>query len=566
MNMQHADRYRAIGWTSGILALVCVIRLAVLAAPPLPLRILAAGAGGLAVWAFGRALRAAPAASTFGSAVFGQASDESELILLDEGAQLPSGAAFLGCAQDGRLVCLPRTLSVRHGCIVGGTGAGKSFSFFLPNSALARGVSCVFADPKSELWKRTSGLHPKAVRYAPDDPDHSAGFNWIPLCGDARMAELLARAFVESGNTQHTEQVWLDMETAFLAAIFAHASTLAEPTPLTAYRLFTGQGPEALLSQLTSSESSAAREQAIIFRQTSERMRGSIVPVVAARLRFLRDPRVARFTSATLEPPRLGEIRLHPQAIYWCLREQDIARLRPLTSAFFTLLFEQVAANAPDDAGTSVPVTAFLDEFATIGTLPHFETTISVARGRGMSLWLGLQSLAQLEARYGKPNAQTILTNCSTKIVLSGLDTDAAEYVSRTLGQATVVASRRAWHHPRWRLFGASVTDGPTEHPRPLLTGDEVRRLPADEMLVVTGNRPPLRLRKRVYDLAPCQAEAGCLGEARAITLPDNPGAITAMDELPPLPPELAGTVAAARSRKKRAPPRRLMVLERPDR
>src|SRR5262249_22065960 len=162
-----------------------------------------------------------------------------------------------------------------------------------------------------------------------------------------RLAELAARAIIESGNVYHTEQAWIDMEAAFLSALFSHASTLSLPTPLTAYRLFTGQSQTDLLEQLVASSSPMAREQALIFQQTTERLRGSIVPVVAARLQFLRDQAVARFTSASLEPPDFGPLREKPSALYWCLREQDIVRLRPLTSVFFSLLLEQLANGEP---------------------------------------------------------------------------------------------------------------------------------------------------------------------------------------------------------------------------
>jgi type IV secretory pathway TraG/TraD family ATPase VirD4 len=43
------------------------------------------------------------------------------------------------------------------------------------------------------------------------------------------------------------------------------------------------------------------------------------------------------------------------------------------------------------------------DEFANIGTIPDFPTTISLVRGRGVVIWIGVQSLAQFETRYGKP-------------------------------------------------------------------------------------------------------------------------------------------------------------------
>ena len=61
--------------------------------------------------------------------------------------------------------------------------------------------------------------------------------------------------------------------------------------------------------------------------------------------------------------------------------------------------------------------------------------------------------LSQLEARYGRPAAQTILTNCSTKMALSGLDVETAQYFSRSLGEKTQVSPRRTWQKKRFVAF-----------------------------------------------------------------------------------------------------------------
>jgi type IV secretion system protein VirD4 len=454
-----------------------------------------------------------------GTARFASRKEIAELTL-PSAEQLAPGSFILAPeAEQGRgVIALSRLATAQHGIILGGSGTGKSRGYFLPNCAAARDASLVVTDPKSELWNYTSGFHRRARRYAPADPDASEGFNWIPLCRDARIAELCARAVMESGNTAKTDQFWIDAEAAYLAAIFAHTSTLDAPTPLTAYRLFTRQKPEELLEQLLESPSETAREQAIIFAQTDPRIKGSIVPAVASKLQFMRDEKVARFTSASLEPPDFGELRRQPVAVYWCLREQDIARLRPLTSLFFAVMLEQVAGEEVIAGMQGVPITMMLDEFANIGTIPDFATTISLARGRGVAIWIGVQSLAQLEARYGRPNAQTIITNCATKIALHGLDVQTAEYVSRMLGDSTIVVQRESRSMPESALGGHStLTESRTEHRRPLLTPDEVTRLSESEAIIRTGNRHPMRLAKSYYDEPPRTASAGSLGAARAL-------------------------------------------------
>lgn len=494
--------------------------------------------GATTVLAAHRALRRRVPAWSYGSAGFASPTEMAEL-LVPEANPPPVGSVLLG-KKSGRLVALPRPYTGQHGLIVGGSGTGKSFGFFLPNMAIAQGISCIVTDPKSEIWRYTSGFH-TSMRFAPTEPEASECFNWIPLCKDARMASLCARAIVEAGATERQEAPWPDLESAFLAALFSHASTLPTPTPLTAYHLLTRSEPKALMEMFLTSASLVAREQAVIFEQTHERMRGSITPVLAAKLQFLRDPDVARFTSATFSAPDFGRLRVSPMALYWCAREQDIALLRPLSSLFFTILLEQLAGERIGSA-EPVPVHLFFDEFANIGILPHYETTISLARGRGLSIWHGIQSLAQLEACYGKPNAQTILTNCATKIALGGLDVETAHYFSRTLGEGTISGPKRTWQKKRFALVAMNTTDSVSEHARLLMTPDELRRIPSDKALVIAGNRRPLLLERVVYSDPPRTATASPLGSARTlpIVLPTLKAPLKEVtSEPPPLPKEL---------------------------
>jgi type IV secretion system protein VirD4 len=423
--------------------------------------------------------------------------------------QLQPGAFFLAPTDDGDVITLNWNETRRHGVILGGTGTGKTRGYIMPTCAFSHGTSLVVTDPKSELWNMTSGYREKAVRFAPTDPDQSAAFNWIPLCASARMAELCARALIESGNTGKTDQFWLDAESAYLAGIFAHVATLEAPTPLTAYRFFTRQNPDATIQQLRLSPSDVAREQAIIFEQTDERIKGSIVPAIAAKMQFLRDDATARFTSASLEAPNFLPLRYEPIAIYYCLREQDISRLRPLTSLFFTVLLEQLAA-VEADAKANVPILAMLDEFANVGKIPDFEVMITLARGRGIALWLALQAKSQLEQLYGNANARTILGNLNSKIALDSLDIESAKYISEALGDKTEAYTRRSFN------LGASIgfSTTPMEHKRPLLTPDEITRIGENEALVRTTNKYPMRLQKTFYDDAPKKAEQSGLGEA----------------------------------------------------
>ena len=168
---------------------------------------------------------------------------------------------------------------------------------------------------------------------------------------------------------------------------------------------------------------------------------------VQNRLSFLDDPAVRRMTSADLAGPDFGALRRRPTAVYWRLAEQDLATLRPLSALFWTLLLTQLVATE------GLPVTLLLDEFGNLGRLPRFETTIAVARGRGVGVVLVAQSLGQLEAVYGRGHARTIRDCCATVATLGGgLDLETARWFAALTGDATVVietesrrASGRGW-------------------------------------------------------------------------------------------------------------------------
>ena len=402
-----------------------------------------------------------------------------------------------------RRLVIPRKFSIMHGLILGGSGTGKSRGYFMRNCSEMTNTSIVVTDPKSELWNYTSGFHEKPMRFAPTEPEASFSFNWIPLCREARMAELCARAIMTAGNTERTDQFWIDSETAFLSALFAHTATTMNPTPLAAYNLFTRNKPDELLQILSNSSSYFAREQAIIFEQTDSRIKGAIVPAVASRMQFMRDEKICLFTSGSTEAPDFGKIRHTPTAIYWCLREQDIARLRPLSSLFFTVLLEQIANEEFSEEFADVPINLFLDEFANIGKIPDFEMIITLARGRNVGIWLGIQSLSQLAQTYGNEQSKTILNNCATKIALHGLDFNTADYISKMLGEKT-----ESHTHPTVNvgIGGLSVGAGAVNHRRQLLTPDEVARLDENEAIVRISNKYPMRIYKEYYDKEPLTA------------------------------------------------------------
>ena len=79
------------------------------------------------------------------------------------------------------------------------------------------------------------------------------------------------------------------------------------------------------------------------------------------------------------------------------------------------------------------PVLMILDEAGTVGfpSLPEYAAT---AAGRGISLWLAIQDLAQLEHLYKAHNARTIRNSMGAKVFYQQDDPETAKHLSETLG------------------------------------------------------------------------------------------------------------------------------------
>ena len=98
-------------------------------------------------------------------------------------------------------------------------------------------------------------------------------------------------------------------------------------------------------------------------------------------------------------------------------------------------------ANLKENNGVlPIKIEWLLDEFANCPPLDSIETTISVARSRGMRFYLFIQSFSQLNQIYGKDIASIIEDNCAL-VYLKTNTIETAEVISKKLGRETVITS-----------------------------------------------------------------------------------------------------------------------------
>jgi type IV secretion system protein VirD4 len=120
--------------------------------------------------------------------------------------------------------------------------------------------------------------------------------------------------------------------------------------------------------------------------------------------------------------------------------------------------------------------------------LPSWAATLS---GIGVQLVTAWQSIAQIEAAYGR-QAQAIFTNHMTKLFFPGMsDAAGLDYLSRLIGD----------EHVPSRL-GSQVVNGGHQSPIttvPVVPPAALRQMQTGDALLVHGRLPPAHLRIRPW-------------------------------------------------------------------
>jgi type IV secretion system protein VirD4 len=435
-----------------------------------------------------------------GTARFATANDINELTL-----QHQDGNIKVGKIKDWkiltRLVNLDRDTANKHTVIIGPNGSGKSRSFFLPNAAAAGRSSFVCTDPKSEIYSLTAknktgdGSQRNPRRYAPTDPNNSVCFNFVAYCTEVETAETIAAALVHSagGTPNPAHAHWTNGEEAVMTALLLHTAHTDVPTPTHLYEIVS-KGVDTVCDILSNStQPNAARLIANFTAEKDEKFQSSVINGLNNKLKFLENPAIRQFTSSSTEAFDFGILRDKPIQVFWCLRQDEVAKLRALTVIFFATVIRQLLRK---ETG-KIPVTFFLDEFANIGRIDSFEFHIAVLRGQKIGIAAGLQSTAQLQMVYGPAAAEVILDNFNNKLLLSGLYGESVERLSRALGDFTYIAKTESRSSKGgWTESRATVSSGQKEHKRALLTPDELRRLPKNKIILISEHRRPVMMNR----------------------------------------------------------------------
>ncbi len=441
-----------------------------------------------------------------GDARFANAGDLSK-----HGMLKPSATGVIVGKYNGNIVRLPGQQFV---ILAAPTRSGKGVGVVIPN-LLDYQESMVVLDIKQENFELTSGWRKSQGHevflfnpFAEDRRSH----RWNPLTyvsRDAafRVSDLMSIAAMLYPDGSDDQKFWVSQaRNTFMAfALYLFENWEDEqsigfpggspPTVGAIYRLSSGDGSELRpylqkLSQKKFLSGNARTAFANLLSQADETF-ASILGTFKEPLNAWINPILDAVTSA--DDFLLTDVRKKKMTIYIGIQPNKLAESRLIVNLFFSQLINLNTKELPkNNPVLKYQCLLLMDEFTSIGKVDIISSAVSYMAGYNIRLLPIIQSMAQLDATYGKDVSRTIITNHALQIIYAPREQQDANDYSEMLGYTTV----RKQNVTRGRDFSRSES----EERRALMLPQELKAMGFEkEVFLYEGIPHPVMCDKIKY-------------------------------------------------------------------
>ena len=419
---------------------------------------------------------------------------------------------------DNKAVCIPENPHINGNLAVyGSSGSMKTRSFCVNRilQAAVRGESLIISDPKSELDEKSSeylrdqGYCVKVFNLV--NPENSDSWNCLSeVEGQELMAQLFVDVIIKNTiNNGKGDHFWDSCEMNLLKALVLYVDqSYAEQNRNIGevYRLLTLSGESDLDSLFENlPPTHPAKAPYSLYKQASDTVRSGVIIGLGSRLQVFQSELIKKITTRDeidLELP--GQER----CAYFLVTSDQDSTFDFLASLFLSFCFIKLVRYADkncEGGKLPVPVHVLGEELTACGTIPDLSRRLSVIRSRNISMSCVFQNLAGLQNRYPLNLWQEILGNCDAQLFLGCTDELTAEFISSRTGLASVSVSSKSKQLGTWRISNYTPEYRETSGvgKRPVLTPDEVLRLPIKQALVIIRGQKVLKVDKMDYSKHP---------------------------------------------------------------
>ena len=397
------------------------------------------------------------------------------------------------------------------------TRSGKGVGVVIPN-CLNYSDSLVVLDIKLENFDITSGFRKECGQevylFAPfDTQGRTHRYNPLKYISDdpaERIGDIdaIATALYSGGN--ENDKFWSenakDLFRGLCLMVLEHPTlpkTLGE-----ILRQASGKGKpfaEHIMDMISEAEerqkpfSDACRDALNRILNNSENTLAGIVATFNAPLLIFQNPRVDLATSDN--DFDLRDVRRKRMTIYLGITPDKLKDAAVLVNLFFDQLLNLNTRVLPSqDKSLKYQCLLILDEFTAIGRVAMIQQSISYQAGYNMRVLTIIQNKSQLEDKYGKSGALTLMANHALMVMYAPspvVQSDANEY-SEMLGYQTVKSTNKS------RSFGggkggSSRSESESEQRRALMLPQEMKELGQWREIVSLENCKPILCDKIKY-------------------------------------------------------------------
>lgn len=376
--------------------------------------------------------------------------------------------------------------SYRGALIIGGTGTGKTSTVIIPSMLKMgrKGHSFVIHDPSGEIYQSTAGFlrsRRYAIRQLRYDLAHqSDAYNPLGRMRTHHDIVQIANTLLSSHDgTASADPFWTGQAQSLLSTILELLANLNDP-----YRNMAN-----VLHLLNILQAAPQRLRPIFRKHAPKRLQAEFQSLIAlsdkvlsgtiatakSALSVFASQEVAEITST--DTLALEAIRSHPMAIFIQNPIMSQRVFAPLTSLFFTQLFEVLMRRLPQNTDRSV--FCLIDEAASFKV--DWPLYLAQVRKYRVGVMMAVQSFEQIEEKYGVHDAQNIAANTFSKLYFSNQPQPTAHRLAKLLGTFQMTDERGA------------------KHIRELMTPQEIRMMRKDKALLICGNQPPMMANLRPY-------------------------------------------------------------------
>jgi type IV secretion system protein VirD4 len=384
------------------------------------------------------------------------------------------------------------------------TRSGKGVGHVIPN-LLDHPGSVIVNDIKGENFAVTGRYRKefsKVVTFAPFDENSSCynplDFIRLGTTDEIDDASLIADMIIVDDNSN--DPFWNREAKNIITGLILYVANESPPAlrNLGEVRYLIMQAKkdfEFTIRDMYKSKNAFVKKVASSVGATEPKVLASVLSTAKSQTAVWDSPRLTAITSRS--EFQLEDLKNEVLSLYVIIPPEYLDVYKPIIRLIVGLATVAMTRikKVPKD-----PVLFIIDEFPALGHMKPIESGIGYLAGYGVSLWMFIQDLNQIKDIYERWG--TFLSNCSVRMAFGTNDVETAKVLSEMLGTTTIrVEGEGTSSDAGFKLLGSknSTSTNVSETARPLMTPDEVMRMPFDAQLIFVQGGKPIVAEKVFY-------------------------------------------------------------------